>query len=183
MSDTKISAMTPAASMLNADILPIVSAGANFSVSKTLLLTAAAGEAIFVSSAAAGSAVLTTATGQAQTQVNDAFGVLVQADAGYVLQQAGLATNLAVSNLGAVNWQSAGGAATMTVQAGPGSSMVMNDAAGTVVFVCAAGMICPFVIQAPGAIGNWAVGVPADYNLAINRLAAAVAGLLGGAIP
>jgi len=183
MADTKISAMLACMDVKNADILPIVQAGANFKATRTQLLTAGIGEAIFVTANGMAAAVLCSPTNQNEVQVSDAFGVLIHGDLGVVMRDALTTWNITITAAGMITISSSGGANTMFVSGGPLASMTMNDATQIVTFVCVNGMICPFVIQAPGAIGNWAIGVPADYNLAINRLAAAVAGLLGGPIP
>jgi len=184
MADTKISAFPAATNVVNADELPIVQTLVNAKVTRSLLLTGGTGEDIQVVSSLNQRVVLRTDTGQELISVDDVFGCLIIGTFGISLMDVGASALIQLTGAGALNLNSTPGqAVTVGSYGAANASMTMPGGAGPIVFTANQGMTCPFVIQAPGAVGNWAVGVPADYNLAINRLAAAVAGLLGGPIP
>lgn len=90
MADTKISAMTAAAVVQDADLVPIVSAGANFAATRALMLTGGGGEDIVVQASTTQSSKLLSEDGTATvevTQLNEvniasAAKITLTADAG-----------------------------------------------------------------------------------------------------
>lgn len=71
MADEKISAMTSATSVANADVAPIVQGGANFKATRALFLTAGAGEDIILRSASGQGAALLSDDGLYTVSVVD----------------------------------------------------------------------------------------------------------------
>ena len=90
---------------------------------------------------------------------------------GQLLINAASANNLlAVVNTGGASAQFAG----------PTSAAEFVDAAGHNVFICDG---VNNILYTPGVSGNWASAAPTDVWVALDRLAAAVAGLLGTPVP
>lgn len=184
MPDTKISAFPAAANVVNADELPIVQALVNAKCTRQQLLEAGIGENITVKAQGLNSVSLESGMAGEKVVLDDTFGYVGNSVIGWITVITGTNGYIQLSSTGAVLISSHGGGANLVLSnAGTGQSIALTGAGAQIVFVSPAGVFIPFLIQAPGAIGNWAVGVPVDYNLAINRLAAAVAGLLGGPIP
>lgn len=114
MADLKISDMTAASEVANADVVPVVQAGANVKASRALLLTAASGEAIALSGAggtiqidATGGIQVTPAGGQTFTFAGSAWpanaaGVLANDGGGNLTWAAGAPVLLGSSVAGGV---------------------------------------------------------------------------------
>lgn len=100
MADTKISAMTSATTVANADVVPIVQGGANKKATKAKLLTADSGEAITLAGNA--SAVVT---------INASGEPTIQAASGQVLWLKGNTAFLVIDDSGAIGMSCASGTA------------------------------------------------------------------------
>lgn len=158
MPDLKISQMNPAPLVDNADLIPIVQAGANFFATRDQLLIAHAEPITFGN------------------------------DVGYVLQVdgsnnwslffgPGVASAFTLDALGNVVL----GVCTTFSVVGPGSAEITIDAAGEINLTPAPGFTVQ-IFYSPASPGDWS-GLPTDLVSAVDRIAAAVAGLLGGPIP
>lgn len=168
MADTKISAMSLATEAKNADVLPIVSAAANFRVAKDIFLTGAAGEPIWVHGAsgevvgmdqpatggtvnfsAAGALSILGADDIAVQDITRSFGLTIDA-AGGVELSAGATTALTLSAQGAT------------------TQIVINAAADTIFASAGNG----FDADISGlTAASWDSGPPATFKEAIERLA------------
>lgn len=153
----KISAMTPATEMFLADVLPIVQAGANLKATKQQILDAATAEATRMNSSA-------STFFELQTDGSFYFKESGTMRFAYDVPGGAFAVN-AVSFFqltSAGTSQIATAAGILTLQSNPGFNVV--------------------IVYVPAAPGNWVIP-PVDLVAAVDRLAAAVAGLLGGPIP
>lgn len=168
MPDTKISAMTAAVGVLQGDLVPIVSSGANFRATKTQLLTAFSTDPIFITSNAGDHAgydtineyVIQQSSGKSITIGNTALGFL-QIDA---------SGNLTLGQDAPGVFTIDHGAGTTLVIAGDGTFTIDNSVSGKPVHI-------PYTPLAPG---DWA-GSPTEVWEAIDRIAAVVSS--GGASP
>ena len=162
----KISAMTAATAVLNADVLPIVSAGANFKVGRQLFLTdgAAAGIGMFGTGGAvididtAGSCQMSASAGETAS-MSTAAGSSVA-----IVDGTGIALNTAAGEVFGLTCQ--------------GASFQI-DAAGGISLQPLAGQNL-FIGYTPITSGDWA-GDPTSVWEALDRIAAVVS--VGGATP
>jgi hypothetical protein len=179
MADTKISAMTSAATVLNADQIPIVTGGVNKRASKSAILSAAPGEPITIQGVAGQDSSLRNAGGTAVIYVTSAAVANVLGANGFFIGWPGFAVGIGLDGLGAIHIVPQFGAQVVIAYPAVSVGGTFDTSTGQIVFVASNGMTCPYL---DGTGGAWAFA-PAHYNLAINRLAIALAGLLGGPVP
>ncbi len=170
MADTKISAMTVATAVINADLIPIVSAGANFSATKQLLLSGTPTEEIALQPGVGGNACFGIPGSLTNIILDDALGQMDMITDNALNITAGTTLTLIGTTGGVVC------VANYTPAAGPFIG-VPGTVQGNLDTIWAA-----LVYSAAGPL-NWNMSPPITYFAAIDRLAAAVAGLLGTAIP
>jgi len=179
MADTKISALPAGGVPANGEVFPSVQAAVTVKVTKAQLLSAKAGENFQVSGAAGQQISLIFASLNSYVQMDDAGNVAINSVAGFQFGNIAGGNNFQGDATGRVSMTATGMGVAFVGTAG-GPSMQTNPGPNTVVFVAAGGMVCPYIAGVPG---QWNIAPPPDYNTAINRLAAAVFGLLGGPIP
>jgi len=169
MADEKISAMPPAGDMLLADIMPIVSAGVNDHITRANFLKAHAGEQVAWVSGAQG-VVGFTSTGIAALIGAAGAGceIVSVLGSGIIIDPAGV---IGISCPGAAHITLVGPTGGASVTISP-SGLILNGGAGTI-----------NMQYAVGTPGDWAGGGATDVWAALDRIASAVAGLLGGPIP
>jgi len=179
MADEKISAMTSATFVDNSDVLPIVQGGANFKATKELILTAHAGEPLTLKGSASHYVVMVSDALDALCQVGDGN---VQILAPAVLVQGGPfgQGSLAIGTGGDVTLTIPDGQIMLFTDQGGNNFINIDSTAGTVNIAPNNGF--------DGNIGNisgtsWSGGAPAHLSDCVNRLAVALAGLLGTTIP
>jgi hypothetical protein len=164
---SKISALPFASTVSDSDLLVIVQTAANKRTTRQQLFASAASEQMSFTSGSAGcginnngEVVLSVASGKKISLLVNGQ-VVFEVDAGGTVTVSG----------------TAGGQANLSANGG----LVNVDAAGNVALIPNAGQTVG-IGYTPGAAGNWNVA-PTDLLIAVDRLAAAVAGLLGGPIP
>jgi len=168
MPDKKISQMTAAVEVANADILPIVKGMSppNYYASKALLLQNAAGEDIYLGAGGSfnsfwvdpnGNGAFNTTPGTTFQLGNSAGDEFIWDDA----------VGLTIAVITQISFSTLDG---QLFQMATGNPMLVQSPFGVVVTYVAGNPL------------NWS-GDPLDMNTAIDRLAAAVAGLLGVPIP
>lgn len=182
MPDTKISAMPSAASVLNADLVPIVQAGINDKATKALLLTGGAGEDIIIVASSLKKAAMQNNAGSCFVWCNDNGSVLTTGNQGAQLADsfAGARFNITAANNMEMICPTVG--KTYTIGCSIRNKMVLDDTTlpGAFTLTCAGPVFIPYT---PGAPLNWALPVPPDIWTALDRIAAAiVARTVGGPI-
>lgn len=178
MADMKISAMTGASEVGNADDIPIVAGGANFKATRDQLLSAATGEHIFVTGVAGFTAGLQDSTTNNQINVSGSVGIM-SCDTSIVTGGPTRTTGIECDALDNINITLKDLATLFISDVGGNNFIIMDTNTGTLNIQMNTGM--------DGSItnlvaGNWA-GTPGQLSDSFNRLAAAVAGLLGTPIP
>lgn len=177
MADEKISAMTVATHADNADILPIVQAGANKQSTKTVFLTGGNGEDIFLRSNTANKSGLVSSSGSVVWDIDDKG--LVQGLGCTEFKITFQASTMSLDGTVLLGWQFViplGGVFNVLGQGGGSPRLILSDGAGLVVDQCS-------VISIQYIAGNaldWAVLPPITDAIAIDRLAAATRALNGG---
>ena len=188
MADEKISAMPAATSVGNADLLPIVQGGVNKRATKILFLTQSTGEPIglvgpgvaIIRIDSAGGLQLTAEAGQPVQILVGTSGLYLSPSGDSVLQ-ASLAHRLVLSSYSGLASVVATGTEDLilsclgggTLEFNHNAAIVMNPNVGSVINIA----------YQDGTVGAWAVGPPSTIREAVDRLATAVAGLLGVPIP
>jgi len=180
MPDTKISAFAGVPEMLLADEVPALQGGVNVKVTKQQILTGAVGEVERLTSAAAGQVQLTTDTAQEFIDLADATGILLSSTFGIRICDPTLAYGFFQTAI--VNQIVGPPAVAQGCKVGYAgvAQMICDVTTGQVLFVATTAVVIPYF---DGSAGAWTIPVPANLNVAIDRLANAVAGLLGGTIP
>jgi hypothetical protein len=163
----KISELAAATSIANADLLTAVQGGVNKRLTRAELFLGGATEAVTLSFN--GASLMFSAGGQA----------ILQGSAGNICQIAGFGGGAVwVDGAGGIRASALGGA-DMILQANSGSFQI--DVAGN---ITVGGPGAVFVGYVDGSGGSWGgAGAPTNLGTAVDRLAVAVAGLLGGPIP
>jgi len=178
MADEKISALTAATSWANADITVIVQGGADKKITKSLILTAGAGEDIALKADGAHASALVSADGNTQIGVANGGGAM-SSDGGFFIHSLVGTTDETFGN-GTTGWEfQTDRGFTVKNFAGGSGTMVQSMSANT---WTVSGFTSVF-LQVVLTNHVWATGDPPDAATAIDRLAAAVSGLLGGNIP
>ncbi len=176
MADERISAMPAATEVLQVDVVPIVQGGVNKKTSKQILLEAATGEEV------------------AFRGLGVSFVGIDNTGRAVALADAGKTATLQVPSGGQMGVDAAGGCfGTATIGqniyfTADGTNILLcyNDGSlqfgpfGTPIFLVTPGS--QKLVYSPGAPGNWTGGVN-DLFLAMDRVAAALTGLLLGPIP
>lgn len=169
MASTAISDMTGATQVANADLLPIVSGGVNQQATKQLFLTGAAGESIVLLGCAGGT--ISVGTGGS---------VGMQANTGGVAAMGGGGGGVITCNaLGSITiFEQTGQGITI----GGGSYGISIGPSGLTLGIPAMGNVT--INWTAATPGNWGgTGPSSDLVSSVERIAVAVAGLLGGPIP
>jgi len=180
MPDQKISDLAAATSTANADLLPTVQGGVNKKATRAIVLTGAPGEDMTMTLAAGQRLIIGNPLGAAFIIVDDTGTINVQANATAALSGNGAASTIRIAGttiqlFGATGpfdhvWDVNAGFSKIAFKTGTDQIQITS---GIVIFV-------QYFAAVPG---NWNIAPPPDYNTAIDRLAAAVAGLLAGPIP
>lgn len=157
MANEKISAMTTASQVANADIVPIVQGAANKKATRTVLLTGAAGEDIVIQGSTGQSVKLLSADGQTEVWIRDD---------GFIYLR-NLNTFLQILGNGDTDFDSGG--------------RLNLHANGTMAISCNSGN--PNVLYNPGNPTDWSGSPPTDVATALDRIASALVTVLGGPIP
>lgn len=156
MANEKISQMTAAAAVTDADLVPIVQAGSNMAATRAQLLTGSNNAVIY----------LVAASGQFVGIKAGAYLIQVRDDGSINLE--GQGASLQIDGSGNVLLR--GQALTLNAQTGLMS--LGQNIGGSVQ-----------VQYTPASLSDWATTSPPDLATAIDRIAAAVVGLLGSPIP
>jgi hypothetical protein len=181
MPDTKISAMTAAASILDADLVPIVQGGVNKKATKQQVLMGGAGEDIALQGSAGQAAKLVNAAGSSGVFVTAAGAVTDSFGTTYQLVGNVMGTFLSISAAGQVTFSDAGMGQTMAWGVAGAAVLSISGPAQTASLIATNGVFINFV---DNGAGNWATTPPNNWQTAIYRLAAQVQALsLGVPIP
>lgn len=182
MADIPISGMAVASQVNNADLIPIVQGGMNFSATRQLILKGGPTEDIVVSSSASHIAELDTYSGNAGFSVNDANGQAAGFGDELLLNFANTSLKIQASPLHNFEVQlPAGGDAYISGPSGH-TYILVNDNAGQVSIGGLSGVSIQYF---PAVSANWnpATGVPGTDNQGIERCAALLKILNGGIGP
>jgi hypothetical protein len=178
MPDTKISALPTTADVKNADVTVVVQGGADFKVPRSQLLTAGTGEDIEVKGAPAHSAALIADGGDAFYQLDDSghgevfalntfeLGTSTGASAALFTQSTAGTTFLFTDGTFFIVSNNGGTSGTFSISDAPNNCVIQG--------------FTSVIVQFTGSAVPWQISAPADLATAIDRLAAAVNGLLGG---
>ncbi len=151
MADEKISAMTGASAMANADVMPILRLGVNNKITRNAFMVAAAGEQA-AWSAVGGGVVGMTVAGDALLQPVAGRSALVNVSGSYGLEISALST-------------------TMTAIPGTPAAMVAN---GSSVTITAVGQVQIVDVTMAGPTITFVPSTPSDWVIPPNELATAV---------
>jgi len=180
MADEKISALAAATECANADLFVIVQGGGNKKLTKTLLLTGAGGEGLVLKALTGDAIVLNTDSGDAQFSVSDNGDVGWHCEGnfnGVLTDGTDVDTFTGIAGGG---YQFSVSAVSTWIIVTTGTGQVMVDGVGNNFQVT--NFTAINIEYLPATSGDWS-GDPAWDREAIDRLAAAVAGLLGTPIP
>ena len=180
MADLKISAMTPATALMDADILPIIQGGANFSITKTLLLTGGVGEPQLLQAAAGQAVQMGGNDGFSQVIIDagNSGGISVAGDASITSFTSGTTISAEFSGLALIEVMN--GAQFIARDVANVTFILMDTFAAQVNITAANGV---FITYVPSNPGNWPTGVPSVINAALDQLASAIFTLSGGTLP
>lgn len=180
MADTKISAMTPAAEVKNADVYPIVSGGANFNATKAQMLIGAAGEQIVIQGAGGQNITIVSALGVGNIVVDDAAGVLISSSISASLQSgAGANFTFCGCTFGVSAGMSCGNGVKVKIEIVGAGFIQLNGPTNALTIGGFGAASYQYFMGNPF---NWMVPALTLEN-AIDRLAVQVAALIGGPIP
>jgi len=180
MADEKISALAAATDCANADLFVIVQGGGNKKLTKALLLTSGPSESLILKADAGSGVFLNTDSGDAQLSVSD------NGDIGWHVEGNFLGVLTDGTDVDTFSGIAGGGyqfevsAVSTFIIITQGAGQVMVDGVGNNFQVASFAAIN--IEYLPATSGDWS-GDPAWDREAIDRLAAAVAGLLGTPIP
>lgn len=168
MADTKISAMSLATEAKNADVLPIVSAGANFRVAKDIFFTGAAGEDTWLH-AASGQVVGMDQPGAGGTiNINGAGTISILGPDNMYFQDLTSTWGLALGTTGFVHLKSDVGNELWLSGGGADAIIKVNQAAKTVYITATNG----FDADLAGlTAGYWDTSPPATLMEYLERMA------------
>lgn len=156
MPDEKISQMSAASEVFDADSVPIIQSGSNKKATRALLLTGSNNAPIY----------LVASSGQFVGLKAGNYSIYVRDDGFIALE--GQGTSLQIDGSGNVTLRGA----SLTLTTTTGLISLGQGIGGSV-----------NVGYTPSDLSIWLTTSPPDLATAVNRLAAAVAGLLGGGIP
>lgn len=169
MPSESIITMTPATSVANADLLPISQGGANLSATRAQMLRSTPGEDIEIISA------------NAFVSVEDSGSILVSFGSGQQVEVRSSSTLAILLHVGQTFCQMTAPTAGFVALSSFGGQVEVN-AVGHVICIdnSGASVFSTYISPSPSI---WAGSAPSDMASAINRIAAAVRGLLGIPIP
>ncbi len=178
MADQKISDMTAATEVMNADEVPIVQAGmGNLKAVRGQLLTGASGEDISLTSSTGQQSQLTTDGADAGVNAVDGGNLEVFGDSVTVGDLPFTIGFQRVGNTVTIKTNSASGA-FIDIHNGGTSQLFMDMNTGFISWTGPAGM--DFTIDPTLTAGNWAGGLPVNFTDFFERIAAKVKALNGG---
>jgi len=180
VADKKISELPVATAMGLTEVLPIVQAGSTKQVTKTLLFTCKVGENIYIVAGAGDFAGLATNPDVGLIEVSGLGDINIRGNNSLSFLHNNSGTHLKILPTGVGEWSLPGAADRIDLGQLGVTEVIIDALAGKVNIKSP---VQPFVTYIAGAGGNWNGGSPAEMALAIDRLAAAVAGLLFGPIP
>lgn len=167
---SKISALPAAADIANADVVAGLRSGVNVKIDRPTYLTAKAGEAI----------ALNSIVGKVEIDAAGRVTLLFTLGQLFQIKDSALVTYIEVGPTGTLNFQVPNGQSIDLT--GSLGGQILIDPSGVVTINCAGGVSAE-IDYFPATPGDWVGGNPVEMHIAIDRIAAAVAGLLGGPIP
>jgi len=180
MADEKISALSAATDCANADLFVIVQGGGNKKLTKALLLTNGPSESLILKAETGSGIFLNTDSGDAQFSVSDNGDVGWHVEGNFL----GVLTDGVnvdqFSGIAGAGYEFDVSAVSTFIVNTTGTGQLMVDGVGNNFSLQNFASI--FIEYKPATSGDWS-GDPAWDKDAIDRLAAAVAGLLGTPIP
>lgn len=183
MADTKISDMTAATVVQNAAIIPIVQAGANLKATRALLLTAGTGEDLILKPAATKGVYINGTVSTVFLGIQEDDEVIGIGDVATLGVNVGglVFAGIEVANDGTVfTWFPDSGCQGWFGNASIDRGLYVDPDGLLVGLYNPEGCYVEWIDSTPA---NWASAPPPDMQEALQRLALAVAGLLGTAIP
>jgi hypothetical protein len=180
MADLRISEMAAAASVSNADIMPIVQGGANFSASRSQLLTAA-GEALTIQGDVFfGVGMFADVIDENLVAIIPGQGTIMSSSLSCSVQDH-LRENFVDVVLGAgITVQVKDGHPFLVTNQGGTSTFAVSDNAGESEWISP---LPPRITYIETDLTIWLNPQPVDFFSAIQRLSRALRGLLGAPIP
>lgn len=182
MPDTKISALTAAAAVNNADVTVIVQAGVDLKATKALMLTGGAGEDVILKASTLKAAKVensATAPVGAYLQINENGTILLNSNSQDV-QIVGGSSIFHIAASQDMDMSNVNPGKKYTIGCPTRTRVVCDDNTQTFTIVCAGACLYPYI---PGAPANWLLPAPTDVWAALDRIAAAiVARTVGGPI-
>lgn len=170
MPDLKISEMTSAPAVLNADIVPTVSGGNNLAATKAIFLTAAPGEAITIQGASGNSFVEIQSDGTTTIQTETFAEMIDRSGENF----------LGVDANGQIGGNFADGGAFRVGNTSVTFGINITDVLANSYWLTPDNPRISFYDVFPL---DWETSVPPDLYAAVLRMKKAVVGLLGGPIP
>jgi len=180
MADTKFSDFAAGTEVANADQLVGLQGGANVRVTKTMILTGATGENIAFKSAGGFAVSLLTDSALASFELDDSGTATLNADGGFIAQNVAGNWRLQGDSVGNVVLQCAAGKVISIREEGSTSEIQLDGSSDMILLLAAGGVSASYVSAVPG---DWDGGSPPTFENALDRLATAVAGLLGTPVP
>jgi hypothetical protein len=180
MPDLKISEMPPPNEVANGDLIPIVSGGANYAATRADVLTGITGEDITLQASFGQAEYVKSTNGNGFFIAHTTGDVEMTSDSQVTLQSPSGNDFWAVSNGSGIGGSFTNGTRFNVSSNNALAEFSLSDVPGG------------SFIRAPGGLstsyddGNspdWAVSMPSDANVAIERLRSAVRALLGTPIP
>jgi len=177
MADEKISAMTAASQMANADVMPIVQGGANLKATKLQLLTGASGEDLTLTAHASQSIVLQGPASDPVFALPPSAPAHLHTNNGFFFGNAAESAGLYYDGSSDMGFVTPNGPWTISITGGTSISFVCDTNAGTIYAGASHGFNCDL---SGLTSGNWATSPPPDLVTFINRIATKVKALNGG---
>lgn len=168
MADTKISAMALATEVKNADVLPIVSAAANFRVAKDIFLTGAAGEDIWLHAASGQVVGMDQPAAGGTININGAGTISILGPDAMYFQDLTATWGLALGVTGFVHLKS-DVAESLWLSGGGADAIIKIDQTAKTVDVTATNGFDADIAGLTSA--SWDTAPPATFKEAIERLA------------
>lgn len=175
---TRISEMAVATEMANTAILPIVAASANFSVSKELLLTGAAGENVELAASAGQQASLLCDSGNAGVVVDDGGTAALSGNNGCSLSNPVAGASVDIDAGGNIAIDVGTGSQVNIGSSVSAINLVIDTNFETLLFQGSGGCTLSYLAGFPG---DWSGSPPPDMQTAIDRIARVVS--VGGTVP
>jgi len=174
MADTKISAMSVAGIVEDADILPIVGGGVNAACTRPIFLTSGLATNIGLTTSPGMTSFVTVDSGDSIIECKDNGEIEIHFAAGLDMTHAVNGGGMLVDAAGGVTIVPGGGN-PVVIGGASDATLTLDEAAGTAFLNCSNGF--QYTLQNQSAT-HWA-GVPSDNEDAWQRIAAAVYALRG----